>query len=69
MLVWAARENLRQPGWHVLTAGCLAGLTLVLATVLLVSTALERTALQLLYQGPDLVVRRLDTTGCTRPGS
>ena len=63
MLVWAARENLRQPGWHVLTAGCLAGLSLALAAVLLVSTALERTALQLLYQGPDLVVRRLDTTG------
>lgn len=63
MLVWAARENLRQPGWNVLTAGCLAGLTLALAAVLLVTAALERTTVQLLYQGPDLVVRRLDTTG------
>ncbi len=63
MLIWAARENLRQPGRHVLTAGCLAGLTLVLATVLLIAAALERTTIQLLNQGPDLVVRRLDPAG------
>lgn len=63
MLIWAARENLRQPGWNVLAAGCLAGLTLALAAVLLVTAALERTTVQLLNQGPDLVVRRLDTTG------
>ena len=63
MLVWAARENLRQPGWHVLTASCLAVLTLALAAVLLVTAALERTTVQLLNRGPDLVVRRLDPTG------
>jgi hypothetical protein len=63
LFVWAARENLRRPGINLLLAVCLAGLTLALALVLLVSAALEETATRLLDQAPDLVVRRLGPNG------
>ena len=63
ILVWAARENLRQPGINLLLAVCLGGLTAIVALGLLISDSLERTSLALLNEGPDLVVRRRSTTG------
>ena len=63
MLVWAARENLRRPGPNLLLVVCLAGLTLCLSLVLLLSASLERTSAQLLERAPDLVVRRLGPGG------
>jgi hypothetical protein len=63
LLIWAARENLRQPGSNFLLAICLAGLTLALALVLLVSATLERTSTHMLARAPDLVVRRLGPDG------
>lgn len=63
IIVWAARENIRQPGANLLLAFCLGGLTTVLALVLLISDSLERTSVDLLNQGPDLVVRRRDING------
>ena len=63
MLLWAARENLRHPGPNLLLALCLAGLTLCLSLVLLLTASLERTSTQLLEQAPDLVVRRLGPGG------
>lgn len=63
MFIWAAREILRQPGTHLLLAACLGALATALALVLLVTERLERTSVELLKRGPDLVVRRLDATG------
>ncbi len=63
MFIWAARESLRRPGPNLLLAACLAGLTLAIALVLLVTDALEHSAVQLLNRGPDLVVRRVDAAG------
>ena len=63
MLLWAARENLRRPGPNLLLAVSLAGLTLCLSLVLLVTASLERTSAELIDQAPDLVVRRLGTSG------
>jgi hypothetical protein len=63
ILVWAARETLRQPGINLLLAVCLGSLTMALALVLLISDSLERTSIALLNKGPDLVVRRRDSSG------
>ena len=63
MLLWAARENLRRPGPNLLLAVSLAGLTLCLSLVLLITGSLERTSAALIDQAPDLVVRRLDSSG------
>jgi predicted lysophospholipase L1 biosynthesis ABC-type transport system permease subunit len=63
ILLWAGRENLRRPGANLLLALCLGGLATALALILLISDCLERTSVELLNQGPDLVIRRRDING------
>jgi len=63
MLLWAAREVLRLPGRNLLLLACLASLTFLVATALLLSQALDRTWSRLMDQAPDLVVRRIDAGG------
>ncbi len=63
MLVWSIRDATRHPGETLLLAVALSSLVACIATVLLLTHALENTAASLLAKGPSLVVRRLSTGG------
>ena len=65
VLLWAAREILRRPSDAVMTGICLAVITAMMATVLLLSHAVSDTAGRILSVSPDLVVRRIDAGGWT----
>ncbi len=63
VVLWAAREVLRRPGDAVMTGICLAVITAVMATALLLSHAVSDTAGRILSESPALVVRRIDAGG------
>ena len=63
LALWAARDLLRHPAEAVLTGLCLAMLTALLATALLLGQGIAATAQRLLEGSPSLVVRRLDAGG------
>jgi hypothetical protein len=63
MLVWAARDAARHPGETLLAAFTLSALVAWIATVLLLTHALESTARKMLETGPSLVVRRVSPGG------
>lgn len=63
MLVWSVRDAIRHPGETLLLAVTLSALVAWIATVLLLTHALEHTASHLLEKGPSLVVRRISPGG------
>lgn len=65
LLAWAVRDILRQPFEAVLLFLSLASLAAVLGTVLLLSQSLSHTALRILKDAPDLVIRRVGIDGWT----
>jgi hypothetical protein len=63
MLIWAGRDAVRHPGETILAAFTLFALVACIATVLLLTHALEGTARRILEMGPSLVVRRVSPGG------
>lgn len=63
MLIWAARDILRNAGRSLLLFASLASLVCLVATALLFSQALDATWSRLLEHTPDLVIRRVNGGG------
>lgn len=63
LLLWSVRDAIRHPGETLLVAFTLFALVAWIATVLLLTHALEDTASRILEKGPSLVVRRVSPGG------
>jgi len=63
MVIWGARELMRHPAASLLRAAALGALTILVAAVLLLSEALDRSAAHWVARGPALVVRRVGHDG------
>ena len=59
MMIWSARDLLRRPQAVILLGSALFLLVTWISTVLLLVHAVEQTSLELLKEGPSLVVRRI----------
>lgn len=63
LALWAARDLLRRPFEALLAAIALGAFVATAGTALLLTTAVERTALALVDAGPSVIVRRLGPSG------
>jgi lipoprotein-releasing system permease protein len=63
LVLWGARELMRHPAASLIRGAALGALTLLVAGVLLLSEALDRSAAHWIARGPALVVRRVGNDG------